>query len=229
LIEVDLDHGEGDEVIKEGRRAKIWSGIVGNQGGGTSGATGYSGEERYLDEGEVDPGVIVQVQTAVTSLHGLLQAHVANLLGIPSAEQPASDVDPTAGQATLASVIARAQLQNLQLNAPQPSQELGWPTAAVAWGMTVDPKQVPSELSLTKERTNQGLEAATPSLSRYGLSEEQTKMLEQAIANAASAAHEQAEAEAALEEEEEKGYEDDDDEAYDENEGNEGSEVVGVS
>jgi hypothetical protein len=219
VIEVDLER-EGDVVVKEGRRAKMWSG---GYGGG--------GQDRLLEEGEVDPAVIAQVTMAITSLHRLLQAHVANVLGIPSAEQLSSDIDPTAGQATLASVIARAQLQNLQLKTPHHAQQPGLltvPGAATDHG-------TPSEQqpSLIKDWPNEATDAsastATPTLSRYGLSEEQTRMLEQAIANAASAAHAQAEAEAALEEEE-KGYEDDEDEGYDESQGNEGPEAMkGVS
>jgi Tfp pilus assembly protein PilX len=55
-----------------------------------------------------------------------------------------------------------------------------------------------------------------PSLSMYGLSDQQTKLLELAIANAASAAQAQAEAEAALEEEEDY-FQDDED--YDQSDG----------
>jgi hypothetical protein len=60
---------------------------------------------------------------------------------------------------------------------------------------------------------NPQADQAFPSLSMYGLSDEQTRLLEIAIANAASAAQAQAEAEAALEEEEnveENDYDEDD-------------------
>jgi hypothetical protein len=216
--EVDVEQ-EGDEIIKEGRRARIWNGIAGHQAIGISGYSG-GGEERFLEEGEVDRGVIAQIQVAVTSLHPLLQSRVAGALGIPSAEPTPSDIDSAAGLATLASVIARAQLQNLHLKVPHVGQQPGLPTipnAAVAWGMPASDHQI-------RDHPNETSEAATsataPMLSRYGLSEEQTAMLERAIANAASAAHAQAEAEAALEEEEEKGYDEDEEKVYDEKEGN---------
>jgi hypothetical protein len=206
IIEVELDKAE-EEIVKEGRRAKMWNGIVGNQVG-VSGYGGYS-EDRSLEEGEVEGEMIARTQSAVMSLHGLLQTHVANILGIPSGAT-SLDVDPVAGQATLASVIARAQLQNLPLRFPPQDPRPLPPVAS-----TDETRRTPHHHQHMSgpnwpNQDSSVSSTATPSLSRYGLSEEQTKMLEQAIANAASAAQAQAEAEAALEEEEEgEGYEED--------------------
>ena len=76
---------------------------------------------------------------------------------------------------------------------------------------TVNPPTV-GENSLPAQTLGENIENHNPfpSLSMYGLSDEQTHLLEIAIANAASAAQAQAEAEAALEEEEEDDYDHDD-------------------
>jgi hypothetical protein len=198
ILEVELDSEEGDEVVREERRAKMWNNIAGNPGGGVSGTAthhGYS-EDGHLEEGEVQPSVIAQAQSAVTSLQGLLRAHVGNTLGIPGE----SDVDPANGQATLASVIARAQLQNLPSTIPN-DRPLMVPSLPVPSPASTSALQQPGAVDHSQA-------APIPTLSLYGLSDEQTKMLEQAIANAASAAQAQAEAEAALEEEEEEEEED---------------------
>jgi hypothetical protein len=68
---------------------------------------------------------------------------------------------------------------------------------------------------------------STPPLSLYGLSDEQARLLEQAIANAASAAQAQAEAEAALEEQEED-YEEDYDELDNDDDNTEKRSTVGT-
>jgi hypothetical protein len=111
------------------------------------------------------------------------------------------DVDPTAGQATLASVIARAQLQNMPSS--QISQQDG---SAVSTGNDTGPFYPVEDggyMSNNDYPAPSTESTSTPPLSLYGLSEEQARLLEQAIANAASAAQAQAEAEAALEEQEE--------------------------
>jgi hypothetical protein len=117
--------------------------------------------------------------------------------------------DPSTGQATLASVIARAQSSNL----PSSTPVVGAPTPGdeVTNNPTVN-LSVIGENSLSAQTLGENLEnhIPFPSLSMYGLSDEQTHLLEIAIANAASAAQAQAEAEAALEEEEEDDYDHDD-------------------
>jgi len=219
--EVELDDQEGGEVVREERRAKLWSEIAGGHGSGLSVTTvpgGYN-EGTNMEEGEVQSIVISGIQSAVMSLHGLLQGHVANALGTPSGQAISPPLDPTGGQATLASVIARAQLQNQKLAHEAQSLMSSIISRSPAPSATSDAtsnllSQQPH--SPNDDIANQGSEnhaaAATPSLSVYGLSDEQTKMLEQAIANAASAAQAQAEAEAALEEEEEDGYDQDEEE-----------------
>jgi len=174
----------------------MWNGIA-----GTAPYHGYN-EDRHLEEGELQPSVILEAQLVVTNLQGLLRTHVGNILGIPMGD---SNFDAVSGQATLASVIARAQVQNLPLKIPQdqpPAVSHLPPTSSSAH--TVSAQQPTVDHTQTRP-TN----ASTPTgtLSLYGLSDEQTKMLEQAIVNAASAAQAQAEAEAAMEEEEEEDYE----------------------
>jgi hypothetical protein len=172
-----------------------------------------------VEEGEVQSTVISEIQAAVMSLHGLLQGHVANALGTPAGKVISPSLDATGGQATLASVIARAQLQSQQAKTANEGQSLASsnPSGFTASSSTKGAIRNPSaQHSPDDNIDNRGSEnrivATTSSLSMYGLSDEQTKMLEQAIATAASAAQAQAEAEAALEEEEEDGYDQDEEE-----------------
>ena len=206
VVEVDL--AQQDESLKEGRRAKIWSGIVGSQ---PSASSADCGDDKSLEEGEVDRDVVARTQAAILSLHGLLQSYVATNLGLPPGHA-STEVDPAAGQATLASVIARAQWQNLPMKWPaHPKQVSG--SAAVAEGSRPARQSLQPPVPGPEAETTA---ATTASLSRYGLSEEQTKMLELAIANAASAAQAQAEAEAALEEDDAEDAEGEVDEEYEE-------------
>ncbi|KAF9010609.1 hypothetical protein BDQ17DRAFT_1346533 [Cyathus striatus] len=183
VIEVELDEAN-DDSLREERRAKLWNGIVVNHG--TSQTSGYR-HDSGLEEGEIQPTTVSGIQATIISLHGLLQAHVGNALGAPVGHSPPMTTDPTNGQATLASVIARAQLQNL-------------PPAMLHSAPADDVLQANGDTIMQnpEDHTNS---PGFPSLSMYGLSDEQTKLLEIAIANAASAAQAQAEAEAALEEE----------------------------
>ncbi|KAK7018832.1 transcriptional regulator prz1 [Favolaschia claudopus] len=119
---------------------------------------------RSEEEGEIEADVISEIQTAVLRLHTPLQTCVSRALGAPMS------VPPTNGHATLASVIAQAQL---------------------AQSRAAPPPAAPTTLS-----------------SVYGLSDEQTKQVKEAITNAASAAQAEAEAQAALEEDEEDAEED---------------------
>ncbi|KAF8070444.1 hypothetical protein FPV67DRAFT_1413708 [Lyophyllum atratum] len=201
VVEVELDGEEGEESMREERRAKLWSGIATAQADAVVAQPppphGYHDPSR-MEEGEVQPDTVAAIQSSVLSLHGLLQTHVGGALGTSVGQPISPPVDPTAGQATLASVIARAQLQSMP-------PKMGMPGAA-----SVDMSHAALDQSV--------FDSLIPSLSMYGLSDEQTKMLEEAIASAASAAQAQAEAEAALEEEEEEEEEELDD-GYDDSEG----------
>ncbi|KAI9571550.1 hypothetical protein HD554DRAFT_2071530 [Boletus coccyginus] len=198
IKEVVLDREGDEDAVREGRRTRMWADIV----AGSAAATTYygHGDNGHMEEGEVH-------RSAVLSLHATLQGHVSSALGTDHAAPPLH-LDPTGGQATLAGVIARAQMQNL---VPQ-FQTQGMGSAGDS-GDSVHPEgsshpndKQPMTLDSARSvdngaRRESGISA--PQLSLYGLSEEQTKLLEQAIANAASAAQAQAEAEAALEEEDE--------------------------
>ena len=210
ITEVVLDREGDEDAVREGRRTRMWADIV---AGSAAATTFYGhGDNGHMEEGEVHGDVIRQMQAAVLSLHATLQGHVSSALGTDHAAPPLH-LDPTGGQATLAGVIARAQMQNL---VPQ-FQAQGMGSAGDS-GNSVHPEgssHPHDKQTMTLDaahsvdngaRRESGISA--PQLSLYGLSEEQTTLLEQAIANAASAAQAQAEAEAALEEEDEEDEED---------------------
>jgi len=194
VLEVDLDEENDGDSLREERRARLWTSIA-TQGINAQQAP-YPG---VLEEGELLPTVITNTQAIVLSLQGLLQSHVGSALGMPQEQPMSTSNDPTNGQATLASVIARAQTQAL------PANQVSSPVSS-----TLGPN-VPSSPTSIENMEPQDVAmnntirdvSIMPSLSLYGLSDEQAKMLELAIANAASAAQAQAEAEAALEEEDE--------------------------
>ena len=190
VLEVELDGEEGEESVREERRAKLWNGIAVNQSSGAA-STPHRDD---VEEGEIRSSLISDIQATVLSLHGLLQAHVGNALG--TAVSPSASVDATGSQATLASVIARAQLQNL------PSEAIEG--ASSEHPVSLQPSGQPDAAQSNPTGENQANDGsgaqALPALSMYGLSDEQTRLLEEAIAKAASAAQAQAEAEAALEE-----------------------------
>ncbi|KII92690.1 hypothetical protein PLICRDRAFT_37476 [Plicaturopsis crispa FD-325 SS-3] len=228
ILEVELHTEEKEEAVKEGRRVKMWNGLAAIQSE-MGGALGYPGEsgtsnvhgggEVGIEEGEINPEIISEAQMAVVSLHGLLQAHVTGVLGAPAAQSSSQQphIDLTGGQATLASVIARAQVQNLPFGSSQPQQSDPPPAQSSDPSILFEaPDGHPPEAS------------PTPALSLYGLSDEQTKMLEEAIASAAAAAQSQAEAEAAMEEEDES-YDDLDEEPFESEEGDDAAEGAGGS
>jgi len=175
--------GAGAAVEDETRRTAMWYDVSDAAPGATS---------VILEEGELPRSVLVAAHEAVARLHSVLQACVARALGggggaavasnMPLGHTATAAVDPDAigGQVTLAGALARAQA-HFPPDTALDSIDIG----AVADAGRV----VPS--------TNAG------GSSLYGLSPEQTLMLDRAIASAASAAQLQAEAEAALEEEEE--------------------------
>ncbi|KIJ60046.1 hypothetical protein HYDPIDRAFT_47391, partial [Hydnomerulius pinastri MD-312] len=208
IREVELEKEGDEDAIREGRRTRMWADIVTNSASAVTPYAGY-GDDGSTEEGEVQSDVIRRMQAAVLSLHATLQAHVSRALGTDHAAPPLH-LDPTGGQATLASVIARAQMQNMVLQPPlqitpvdgagamgNPEGSFSYPDDDFPTGNSLDPAPV------VESSTQPEGAAPAPQLSLYGLSEEQAKLLEQAIANAASAAQAQAEAEAAMEEEDE--------------------------
>ncbi|KAL0958309.1 hypothetical protein HGRIS_000454 [Hohenbuehelia grisea] len=222
VLEVQLDSHSGGEISKEERRAKVW--LAGQSHGGAGTAPGvYPLGTEDLEDGEVQPAVIMHAQSAVMGLHGLLQGYVANALNAQSGTAFAA---PTAsdGQATLASVIARAQSQNMPLGIDGSATEPLPMDSAMAGEAQPEPIAPSDAAALPDADASPPPPVAAPSLSMYGLSDEQAKMLEQAIAIAASAAQAQAEAEAALEEEDDEDYEED--EEYEE--GEPGGQASGV-
>ncbi|TFY61133.1 hypothetical protein EVG20_g7167 [Dentipellis fragilis] len=222
IIEVEVDKPTESE-LREGRRSRIWNGVPGMHqpypGGGAPAMVGPDG----LEEGEVRQEVLQTAQLAVLALHPLLQACVSHSSGValpgipmgaPLPPRLPIPADAIGGQATLASIIARAQMQNMAAGAagqrrPTDASEPGPSSFGVEWEQAIAPSQ---ENSSTSQDVEEMQASDMPSLSMYGLSDEQAKMLEQAIANAAAAAQLQAEAEAALEEDEEEEYDDEDDE-----------------
>ena len=186
VAEIDMPKsGAGTSVASEDetRRIAMWYDVS----DAVPGATGI-----ILEEGELPRSVLVAAHETVARLHTILQGCVARALGgsrgggavatnTPLVEHAAPavvDTDATGSQVTLATALARAQAQLPPDTAPAGA-------VADAGGVALS--------------TNSG------GSSLYGLSPEQTLMLDQAIASAASAAQLQAEAEAALEEEGEVG------------------------
>ncbi|KAI0632874.1 hypothetical protein C8Q77DRAFT_1120240 [Trametes polyzona] len=210
IEEVEIEKADGEEEMS--RRAKLWNGIAATSAGGMQ--IEHSGPE----EGEIDPRIVFEAQNIVLSIHGLLQAEVAKGLGPPAA--PAPMPPPHVSQSTLASIIARAQQtavpQELPPSAPAaPEPSLDQPPAEEPMAVDV-PSEPPATAPPPPEPTDTSASSTPPPLSLSWLSEEQTKLLEQAIAQAASAAQAQAEAEAALEEEDEDFDEDEEQEGADE-------------
>ncbi|KAF9257955.1 hypothetical protein L218DRAFT_768355 [Marasmius fiardii PR-910] len=174
--QIETTDPEEDRTEKRAEQpARTW----GDHAAGNDGGEG--------EEGEIPPHVIQNIQATVLQLHYVLQAYVTSASGNPVTPAPMPN-NPTVGQATLASVIARAQSQK---QAPPNEVQTPAPTTSMLDSASTTDTAVTAEYDA----------AVLPSLSMYGLSEEQTKMLEEAITNAALAAQAQAEAEAALEEE----------------------------
>lgn len=192
IVEVQLEGAEAETTMREERRAKIWNDIAVNEATGIGVASSGHNECRTINDGAINPAVVVSIQTSILSLHGLLQTLVGNALGNPVGRS--LPMESLAGQATLASVIARAQTQNSADPASFPPQEPS---------MIVDPSDGRAETLSSESQAGETPQGPKiPSLSMYGLSDEQTRLLEIAVANAASAAQAQAEAEAAFEEDE---------------------------
>lgn len=218
VVEVDLDEEGGEDLLREERRAKLWNTIAAN---GVSSSQGPYRDSSIVEEGELPPTIISDIQTIVLGLQGLLQSHVGNALGTPQGQLMPVSNDPSNGQATLASVIARAQSQSLPTKRVSVPDEQENVVAALSGSdhiASMTSADVDGARDVTMAPPNSADQSKTPimpSLSMYGLSDEQAKMLELAIASAASAAQAQAEAEAALEEEDSTSEEDNSDDTDD--------------
>ncbi|THH29657.1 hypothetical protein EUX98_g4531 [Antrodiella citrinella] len=181
VLEVEIDRDEGDEEAT--RRAKIWNGIVASQLADVAvGSTAQEHGTNGFEEGEIAIQTIQQAQDIILRLHPVLHGHVAGALG--GAPPPTFPPIPRPA----------APLQQ-----PAPPQQ---PPMASLQGPPPVPQPPPIPPAASPEEPAQ-LDTSAPSAGLSWLSEEQTKLLEQAIAQAASAAQAQAEAEAELEEEEE--------------------------
>ncbi|KAF8895739.1 hypothetical protein CPB84DRAFT_1782342 [Gymnopilus junonius] len=208
VVEVDLEGEDAEDTIREERRAKMWNGIAVNEAIGSSVAVSqHAYKDAKAEEGEINPAIIAGIQGSVLGLHGILQVLVGDALGNPIGHPSSVPVD-TAGQATLASVIARAQSQTSPSSTFISSVPSQMPPSHT--GLDGAPTSHPTAEENSSEAQTHGENVENhqplPSLSMYGLSDEQAQLLEIAIAKAASAAQAQAEAEAALEEEEEEDY-----------------------
>ncbi|KAH8096696.1 hypothetical protein BXZ70DRAFT_331285 [Cristinia sonorae] len=183
IQEVEVDRDEGDEEAS--RRAKMWNGIVANQIADSIAAGSLPREgEDGLEEGEIPLHVIQQAQDIVMRLHPVLHSHVAGALG--GAPPP---------------TFPHAAIHRPPAQPPQP------PPMASLQGPSPVPPPPQQQPVPDHEEPSATTETSMPAVGLSWLSEEQTKLLEQAIAQAASAAQAQAEAEAALEEDEEEGDE----------------------
>lgn len=194
-VEVDKEEGEEDAT----RRAKLWSGIVANQlanangvapgthmelTGAEHGVTGVPVDNDKVEEGQVPAYIVEHAQVTALQLYPIIKSRVA-----PADASAAFPQVATAGpHPTLASVMARS---HPPYQAPAP------------------PSDAPPNPAQPSTAQAQEAAPSAASIQLSWLSEEQTKLLEEAIAQAAAAAQAQAEAEAALEEEED-GFDDDD-------------------
>ncbi|KZP34443.1 hypothetical protein FIBSPDRAFT_8407 [Athelia psychrophila] len=188
IREVQAEDGSGD--TQDGNHSSHGDSV----GDTSSRLMDHTVDDGSAEEGEVQTDIIARMQSAVMSLHGLLSTQVAATLGAPPGSEAIPSADPSVGQATLASVIARAQQQSrpVETDAEVPSVGPDFP-------MDIGNEPLHEQLQLPETT------GPAPSLASYGLSSDQALLLEQAIANAAAAAQAQAEAEAALEEGEEDG------------------------
>lgn len=183
VIEVELGQEGDDDIV---RRAKTWNESQ------TPGPVNLG----IIEDGEIPRDVLEQTQAVVLNLHPILQDRIATTFGFgappPAVPHNVPAPHPPA-HATLASVLdARSQAPNASSPAPPPMASLQAPPT-------------PSGASSDAPQMNTAKESSS---SLAWLSSEQTRMLEEAIAQAAAAAQAQAEAEAELEEEEEDGDDD---------------------
>ncbi|KAI0339967.1 hypothetical protein BDW22DRAFT_1380144 [Trametopsis cervina] len=202
IEQVEVDRAEDEEDVS--RRAKMWNGIVATQianatalaaaagaievdGTSTSTSTvplvhvetmnpagGPPDMMRAIEEGEIPQHVIEHGQAVVLQLYPVIKSRI----GPSEAAHVHSVGAPPGHQSTLASVIARTQAH---FQPPSASASTGAEPSASAQPSPAQHEQTDTPMTLS------------------WLTEEQTRLLEEAIAQAASAAQAQAEAEAALE------------------------------
>ncbi|KAL1742196.1 hypothetical protein HDZ31DRAFT_43749 [Schizophyllum fasciatum] len=193
-VALDADHERG---TREERRAKLWH----NVGTGEPPPV----DDHGLEEGEVLPEVVLMIQAAVLGLHAPLLARARSALGTAAVSTvgPAGGEPQPAPAATWATVFARAfaprPVEASQPSVPPPDASAPAPAEAV-----VPPTDQSSASAIIGDEV-------LASLPMIGLTDEQTRLLEEAIAHAASAAQAQAEAEADMEENAEDSESDDPD------------------
>ncbi|KAI0088149.1 hypothetical protein BDY19DRAFT_214418 [Irpex rosettiformis] len=184
-VEVEKTEDEEDAT----RRAKMWNGIVANQMANASAAAA----EAQAQEGGIVP--ILHVENVLPD----------GLKGLEEGEIPQHIIEHA--QATVLHLypIIKGRVGPSRALAPTPVQSLPGaphPTLASVIARTQphyrSSESTPEATPLAEQQTP----SSDNSLPLSWLTEEQTRLLEQAIAQAASAAQAQAEAEAALEEEE---------------------------
>ncbi|TRM70258.1 hypothetical protein BD626DRAFT_533594 [Schizophyllum amplum] len=184
VTEVALD-GERERGTREERRAKLWHGV----GNGEPPPVDNHG----LEEGEVLPEVILMIQAAVLGLHAPLLARARSALGTAAVSTIGPDGEQQQAPATWATVFARAF-------APRPAEAPTLPTQ-LAQPMLPAAQLEPAAPSAEHAAASAIIgDEVLASLPMIGLTDEQTRLLEEAIAHAASAAQAQAEAEADMEE-----------------------------
>ncbi|KAF8754377.1 Acetamidase formamidase [Rhizoctonia solani] len=177
-------------------------------------------KESEFEEGEIQPEAIANARYIAGTLYQTLQRHVSkglNTGGIPeqpenqSSGQQVSNRLPSDGPApqTLAEGEQPGAVES-------PSQS----TLAGSIEERTNPTEEPEGCNSPADDTT--IVKAVSTLPGYGLDDEHTSLLEQAIAVAAQAAQAQAEAEAALYEE---GYNEDDQDTEEWNEGDEGEQM----
>jgi hypothetical protein len=177
VAEIDVPRGTAG-TDDELRRTRMWHEASDVAAAAVAAGASTGGTPDILEEGELPRPVLAAAHEAVIRLHPVLQACVSRALGGGAVPTPFMDasVDPTGGQATLASALARAQAQ----------LSTGGGSAAI-FSLTS-----PSPAASAVGEGSSAHATSAMGTSLYGLSPEQTQMLEQAIASAASAAQLQA-------------------------------------
>jgi hypothetical protein len=185
--EVEIgEEGEAGEEGKEVRRTKMWSGVM-------SGAAG-TGAHAVLEDGEVTLDDLRALQEEVLKLHTSMRSCVDQL-----AKSDASGIN-----------VARDSVSGIPGDGHS-----SLPTPTLGAGSFESPGDQPTSMVYTSGASSTTGLSTTP-LSSFGLSDEQTRLLEAAISHAASAAQAQAEAEALEEEEGDEEFGEDDAEGDDE-------------
>lgn len=182
-VALDADHERG---TREERRAKLWH----NVGTGEPPPV----DDHGLEEGEVLPEVVMMIQAAVLGLHAPLLARARSALGTAAVSAVGAGQEPQQTPATWATVFARAFAPR-PVEAPAMLTQPAQPDAPAA--PQTEPAAPPADQAAASAIIGDEVLASLPMI---GLTDEQTRLLEEAIAHAASAAQAQAEAEADMEE-----------------------------